>query len=242
MREINTLIDLINHDQPTKMKKALLPSGISNFHKLITHRDAEGNPYLFVDKSLLIKEFINAGDEIALITRPRRFGKTLTLSMLQHFLAPEVNEIPTKGLFDGLKISKHPEIMSHQGRYPVIFLTLKEVRGKNFKEAFARMQEVMKEVFQNHRYLLNSDIAEEDRAVFKRVLNKEASQPEYENALKELSKLLCKHTGSQVIILLDEYDTPINDAYLHGNYEDCRSLLSTMFSKPSKETTLSIRR
>ena len=139
-----------------KKKKAMLPSGIDNFYNLVTHRNPEGNPYLFVDKSLFIKEFISAGDSISLITRPRRFGKTLTLSMLQHFLAPEVNEKSTKGLFDGLKISKHPEIMAYQGQYPVIFLTLKEIRGRNFEEAFARFKPQIRCLFEVHNYLLKS--------------------------------------------------------------------------------------
>ena len=114
----------------------MLPSGVSNFHKLITHRNERGDAYLFVDKSLFIRDFLNAGDEITLITRPRRFGKTLTLSMLEHFLAPAVNGQSTKGLFEGLQISKYPKIMKDQGQYPVIFLTLKEAKGQRFEEIF----------------------------------------------------------------------------------------------------------
>ena len=101
-----------NNTKPVGTRKPytpMLPSGIDNFHDLITHRNKQGDGYLFVDKSLFIREWLNAGDKITLITRPRRFGKTLTLSMLQHFLAPEVNGQSTKGLFDGLQISKYPE-------------------------------------------------------------------------------------------------------------------------------------
>ena len=117
----------------------MMPNGIDNFHKLITHRNEEKSSYLFVDKSLFIREWLNAGDDITLITRPRRFGKTLTLSMLQHFLAKEVNGRSTKGLFDGLNISQYPETMKKQGQYPVILLTLKEVKGKSFEEFYARI-------------------------------------------------------------------------------------------------------
>ena len=125
----------------------MLPSGIDNFHDLITHRNEQGDGYLFVDKSLFIRDFLNAGDEITLITRPRRFGKTLTLSMLEHFLAPEVNGQSTKGLFEGLQISKYPKIMKDQGQYPVIFLTLKRVKGTTFEIAFKQLKEVMYKVY-----------------------------------------------------------------------------------------------
>ena len=132
-----------NNTKPLSISKEytpMLPSGVSNFHKLITHRNENGDGYLFVDKSLFIRDFLNAGDEITLITRPRRFGKTLMLSMLQHFLAAEVSGKGTKGLFDGLNISQYPETMKKQGQYPVIFLTLKEAKGDSFKEIFARIK------------------------------------------------------------------------------------------------------
>ena len=212
----------------------MLPSGVDNFHKLVTYRNSEGHPYLFVDKTLFIKAFIDAGDGISLITRPRRFGKTLALSMLQHFLAKEVSGKPTKGLFDGLKISEHPEIMAYQGQSPVIFLTLKGVRGETFDEMFARMQGVMQELFQSHRYLLDTAIVKEYRVVFKRILDKKASQEEYESSLKFLSQLLCQHTGKQVMILLDEYDTPVHDAYRHGYYDKCKGLIAAMFHNAFK--------
>ena len=135
-----------------------MPSGIDNFYDLITHRNEEGNGYLFVDKSLFIRDFLNAGDKITLITRPRRFGKTLTLSMLQHFLAAEVSGKSTKGLFDGLNISQYPETMKKQGQYPVIFLTLKEAKGKSFEEIFARIKDIITETFQCHRYLFDTNL------------------------------------------------------------------------------------
>ena len=103
---------IIDKDNPKLASKKqesrpMLPNGVSDFHDLVTHRNANEEAYLFVDKSLFIRDFLNAGDKVTLITRPRRFGKTLTLSMLQHFFAPEVSGEKTKGLFDGLKISQH---------------------------------------------------------------------------------------------------------------------------------------
>jgi len=217
------------------MKKPMLPIGVSSFEKLIRHKDSEGNGYLFVDKTMLIKDFIDAGDEISLITRPRRFGKTINMSMLQHFFAKEVDGIETKGLFDGLEISKCPEVMVYQGDYPVIFLTLKEIRGKDFEEAFERVTEVLRPLFEEHRYLLDGpNISEEEIILYKRFLSKIAIKSEYESSLKFLSKLLFQYTGKKTIILLDEYDTPLHDAYVNNYYEEMRSLISTMFNKAFK--------
>lgn len=212
----------------------MLPSGVDNFSDLITYQNQDGVPYLFVDKTLFIKEFMSIGDKITLITRPRRFGKSLTLSMLQHFLASKVSGQPTKGLFDDLKISAHPKIMKKQGTSPVIFLTLKEVKGRSFEQLFERFQEVIKQLFQEHRYLLDTDLSAEDETIFKKILNKEASRADYETALKNLSRLLYQHTGKKVYILLDEYDTPVHDAYVNGYYEDLRSFLAAMFGKTFK--------
>ena len=226
-----------NNTKPVGTRKShmpMLPSGIDNFYDLITHRNKQGEGYLFVDKSLFIRDFLNAGDKITLITRPRRFGKTLTLSMLEHFLAPEVDGESTKGLFEGLQISKYPKIMEDQGQYPVIFLTLKEAKGKSFEEIFARIKSIITETFQCHRYLFDTNLTEEDSIKFKKILNEAASKTDYEKSLKFLSKLLYQHTGKKVYILLDEYDTPINDAYLHGCYETCRSFLAAMFGKAFK--------
>ena len=222
------------NNNTTPRNKPMLPNGIDNFYDLITHRNEEGNSYLFVDKSLFIREWLNAGDKITLITRPRRFGKTLTLSMLQHFLAAEVSGKSTKGLFDGLHISQYPETMKKQGQYPVIFLTLKDVKGRRFEEIFDRMKNIIKETFQCHRYLFDTNLTAEDRIKFKKILDETASKTDYEKSLKFFSKLLYQHTGKKVYILLDEYDTPINDAYVHGYYESCRSFLAAMFGQAFK--------
>jgi len=212
----------------------MLPIGVSNFATLVTHKDPTGNHYLFVDKSLFIRDFISSGDEITLITRPRRFGKTINLSMLQHFFAKEVNGRPTKWLFDHLKINEYPEIMAYQGQFPVIFLTLKEVRGQTFEIAFSRVKEIMRALFQTHRYLLDENLADEDRIFFEKILNKETTQGEYETAIQDLSRLLYQYTGKKAIILLDEYDTPLHDAYIQGYYEDMRSFMATVFNKTFK--------
>ena len=213
-----------------------MPYGVSDFHKLITRRDSKGNAYLFVDKTLFIREFLDAGDEITLITRPRRFGKTLTLSMLQHFLAAEVDGQSTKGLFDGLNISEYPQTMKKQGQYPVIFLTLKRVKGDNFEKAFEEIKEEITKLFEAHDFLLKSDkVSVTQKERFQLYIRQDANEAKYKSSLAFLSRLLYQHTGKKVYILLDEYDTPINDAYINGYYEDCRKFLAGMLGETFKE-------
>ena len=166
----------------------MLPSGIDNFHKLITHRNKEGNAYLFVDKSLFIRDFLNVGDDITLITRPRRFGKTLTLSMLEHFLAPEVDGQSTKGLFEGLQISKYPNIMKDQGQYPVIFLTLKEAKGKTDEKILGVIKNKISALYQTHGYLLSSDkLYPNQKKDFRDILDKVAKDEDYKSSIHALS-------------------------------------------------------
>ncbi len=217
------------------MASYMFPIGVSDFARLIRHKNTDKQAYLFIDKTLMIKEFIDAGDEIALITRPRRFGKTLSLSMMQHFFAKEVDGVATKGLFEGLAISKHPEVMALQGQFPVIFLTLKEVRGKNFEEAYALLQNVIKKLYNTHYYLLDAkQIKEHQKVDFKKYLDQTASQASYKDALLYLSELLYQAHGKKVMLLLDEYDTPLHDAHVHGYYEEMRSLIATLFNKAFK--------
>ncbi len=217
------------------MTQHMFPIGIDNFASLIQDSNTEQQHYLFVDKTLMIKEFVDAGDKIALITRPRRFGKTLSLSMMQHFFAKEVDGVATKGLFEGLAISKHPEVMALQGQFPVIFLTLKEVRGKNFEEAYALLQNVIKKLYNTHYYLLDAkQIKEHQKVDFKKYLDHTASQASYKDALLYLSELLYQAHGKKVMLLLDEYDTPLHDAHVHGYYEEMRSLIATLFNKAFK--------
>src|SRR5262249_3845182 len=136
------------------MKRLLLPLGIENFRKLVKHHDSEGNPYLYIDKSELIKEVWDNGEDVTLITRPRRFGKTLNLSMLQHFFASEVLGAPTKGLFDELAISKHQQVMKLQGKYSVIFITLKGIRAESKQKMEDKFKAVIQALYEEHLYLL----------------------------------------------------------------------------------------
>ena len=130
-----------------------LPVGYDSFAEIIEKKLS------FIDKSLFIKEVLDdAGAEVSVITRPRRFGKTLNLSMLHHFLAPEVMGQPTRGLWDNLKITQCGEaIMNHQGKYPVISLTFKDVKETDFNVALLRFSKLMSDLYNQYHFLLESD-------------------------------------------------------------------------------------
>ena len=217
------------------MQNVMVPAGIDNFRKLVTHKDSDGNSYIFVDKTMFIKDFIDGNDYITLITRPRRFGKTINLSMLEHFFNKEVNGKPTKGLFDGLKISKLPNVMAYQGNTPAIFISFKEIKGDSFEEAYRRFKELIRKLFKKHKYLLDFDImSSEDKIFYKSFLSKTAYKEEYETSLHFLSNLLHDVYGKNVYIFLDEYDTPLHNAYVNNYYEKMRSFIASMFNQTLK--------
>ena len=208
-----------------------LPLGYDNFKDIIDKK------LDFVDKTLWIKEILDDdATQVAVITRPRRFGKTLNLSMLHHFLAEEVNRQSTKGLFAGLKItSLGDEYQRHQGQYPVIFITFKDVKDHGFEYALRKMTGLMAEVYKEHRYLLTSSfLNEEDKLFYQAILREKADQLMLETALKKLIAYLYQHHSVKPWLLMDEYDTPIQSAYVHGYYEPMISLLRGMFGAALK--------
>ncbi len=214
-----------------------LPIGISNFRTLIEYRNPltqEG--YLYVDKSLLIKAIIGDGSQVVVLTRPRRFGKTLNLSMLHHFFATEVEGQPTKGLFDGLKISKDPICMKEQGQYPVIFITLKDAKYKTYALCFDHIKLQIANIYSEYRFLLESkQLNPEDQDLYKQILEKKADQVCWNESIKSLTKFIKKATGKPAIILIDEYDTPIQEAYLNGYYEELISFMRNLLSSGLKD-------
>ena len=193
----------------------LLPVGGEDFRELID------NKFCFVDKTLLIKEFLdNNNIKVSLITRPRRFGKTLNLSMLHYFFAKEVDGIPTKGLFNGLKISQAGEhYMAHQGQYPVISVSLKRLKGTTYEVMLNRMRELMSFIYGQHSELLDSPyLLKDEKNRFEAILGDNATETHLEASLLNLAKYLYKHYKKKVIILIDEYDTPIESGYFNGYY------------------------
>lgn len=199
------------------------PIGVSNFREMIETRDAQGNPFLFVDKSLFIKEVLDDLSKVRLITRPRRFGKTLNMSMLHHFFANEVDHKPTKALFDNLKITKYPEyIEKHQGKYPVINLTFKDIKSASFEAAHADFFEVIRSAYLEHEQEVLSSpmLGERDKNDFRLFLDRETSDSAIRSSLKNLTFFLSRCYGIKPIVLIDEYDTPIQTAYAGGYYKE----------------------
>ena len=190
------------------MKKPIL-TGEEYFEKII-----EGG-YFYVDKTLFIKELLENKGTVTLITRPRRFGKTLNMSTLRHFF--DVNR-DSKVLFNGLKIMEHSEIIEkHMNKYPVVSLTLKNVELSGYKNSIDRIKGLISEIYQEKLYLIES-LNEFQKKDFFRYCSKEATEDELQSALKFLTICLHAYHQKRVIVLLDEYDTPITNALTEGYY------------------------
>ncbi len=204
------------------------PIGIDDFQKV------RKGGYSFVDKSLFIKEIMQNGAEVLLITRPRRFGKTLNLSMLYYFLSN--NYFGNENLFEGLGITKDEEFCNtHQHQYPAIFITFKDVKEPNFQEASERIEGLIKELYIEHRYLLEGDVLyPEEKVTYMALLNKAGSLDDLKSSIKLLSSYLERKFEKKPIILIDEYDTPIQEAYLKEYYSDMVSLMRGLFGSALK--------
>ncbi|WP_297424072.1 AAA family ATPase [Clostridium sp.] len=203
--------------------------GTSDFKKLI-----EGNNY-FVDKSLLIKEFIENGADIILTPRPRRFGKTLNLSMLRYFFDIRTKE-ETKDLFKGLKIEAEKEIMKKQGEYPVIFITFKNEKYLSYEDFKDGMMFLMSNLYKEHEYLLDSGkLSEFDKNDFKDMIMRKASIGALCNGISSLMGYMNKHYGRKVMLFIDEYDVPIQEGYIRGYYNDMIVLIRNLLTAALKD-------
>src|SRR3990167_5714724 len=204
--------------------------GNDNFGRLRTEN------LKFIDKSLFIKELLeNRGVTVSLLTRPRRFGKTLNLSMLYYFLSKQVGGLETKPLFEGLKITQYPELMAHQGRYPVIFMTLKGIKATSFDTALADFAGIMRDLYKVHAYLrADPKFTEDDQLFFDRSEERESDISDLHTAVAQLCRWLKEYHGVNPWVLIDEYDTPIQTAYLNGYYKDMVALLQPVFGNTFK--------
>lgn len=193
-----------------------MPVGIEDFKKLVT-----GN-YYFIDKTRFIRELIDTQGVVTLLTRPRRFGKTLSLSMLQYFFTLE-NAEENRKLFAGLDIERAGEnYMSQQGTRPVLFLTLKEIRRPSHASMLAMLASLLQEVYAGYRCILDSDAMDDPAAeYFRRILAGKGSEEDMAISLKRLMAYLEKYYGTQPVLLLDEYDAPILSAWENGYYREC---------------------
>ena len=214
-----------------------LPVGVSDFMDLVKHiNPLTKQGYLYVDKSLFIQEIIGDSTPVIVLTRPRRFGKTLNLSMLRYFFAAEVEKRCTNGLFSGLKIAKDPICMQEQGKDPVIFITLKDAKYKTFELCLEHIKSQIINLYSEYNFLLNSEqLTFNEKDLFSRFLAKKVDRIELDESIKTLTKFIYKVTGQKSIVLIDEYDTPIQEAYLHGYYDELMSFAKNLLSSALKD-------
>ena len=216
-----------------------LPVGVSNFKDLITSKDPKQQGYLYVDKTNFIKEIIYDLTPVLVLTRPRRFGKTLNLSMLHHFWAEDVDGESTKGLFEGLNISKDLSCMEHQGKYPVVFISFKDVKQPSFELAIKKIAVIMAATYRKYRSIFTSSkITKDDLDYVNAILEQKVDRVNLENSIKRLLELLFKYYKKQPILLIDEYDTPIQEGYLKGYYQELIEFFRNFLSEPLKDNTL----
>jgi len=209
------------------MKKAL-PVGVENFADIVK------SDYYYVDKTLFIKELLDRKGKVNLFTRPRRFGKTLNLSMLRYFFEDTGNvekNGQNKELFCGLEIMDMGDAYTgRMGMYPVINLTLKSAKQRSMEAAFFKMREELAEEFKRHQYILQSDrIGDSDKKKFQEIADCKAGYDDYSGSLKFLSKCLFEATGKNTVILLDEYDVPLENAYFRGFYDEMVDFIRSLF-------------
>ena len=200
-------------DGENMMKK--LPIGYSDFKTVMT----EG--FSYVDKSLFIKDVIDDSAQVLLLPRPRRFGKTLNLSMLKYFFEISDERANTLDVFQGLAIGQEDVFQAHCGKYPVIFLTCKDVKERSFEDALQSIKTLIAEEFKRHHDLLFGNcLNEQEKTHYQDVIELRAEAVHYRNALKDLSGYLFRYYQQKTVILIDEYDTPIHAGFLENYYDE----------------------
>lgn len=209
------------------MDKIALPIGSADFKDIRTSGD------YYVDKTTAISQLVHDSSRAILFTRPRRFGKTTFITMLRYFF--DIRE-KSEELFEGLEILQDEETCAKwMNKVPVIYLTLKDIDGPDFTSAFSMLQNLILDLFQSYEYLLEDDMPNGNRMLFKRILDKESTETDIRESLKVLAKLLNIHYGTEIIILIDEYDVPLDKAERNGYYNEMLGLLRTIFSSVLKD-------
>ena len=220
------------------MNKKLIPIGIDSFKKII-EKDA-----YFIDKSELLQDIMTR--EVILINRPRRFGKTLNLDMIRYFFDNGVStcddfknrqagkvEVDNRYLFNGLKIEQDKEIMKHQGKYPVIQISLKEIKESNWENCYEGIQKVISKIYMENDYLIEN-MYDIEKQIFEKIINFTASKVEYEQSLKNIMVYFYRYFKQKTILLIDEYDQPIISGYVNGYYDKIIEFLRNMLSAALK--------
>ena len=188
----------------------------------------------YIDKTMYIKDIIDNESRVILVTRPRRFGKTLNISMLKYYF--DCTQKDNKALFKGLKIMEQEEkYTSRLGAYPVIYVTLKDAGLMNYEMMLMQLKTIMMEVYYEDRHLLEGEISEGERNIFNRILSAEATDIDLMNSLKMLSKIMSQYYDKPVILLIDEYDVPLQNAYVEGYYEEAVKFFKTFYGVTFKD-------
>ena len=201
--------------------------GIQNFDKIIE------NQYFYIDKTSFIKEWWESGDDVTLITRPRRFGKTLNMSMVEEFFS--IDYAKRGDLFQGLSIWKEEKFRKMQGTYPVISLSFARIKETNYDDTRERILQIIRNLYIKFSFLKDSAVLEKaDKAYFDRILGDKVSNPDLTAAIYQLSGYLYRYYGKKVIILLDEYDTPMQEAYVDGFWDELVGFTRSMFNSTFK--------
>ena len=208
------------------MERKMLPTGIENFEEI-----RRNNSYYYVDKTGLIRDLLKSRGKVNLFTRPRRFGKTLNMSMLKCFFEIGAD----KTLFDGLAISKETALCEEcMGKFPVVFISLKDVDGLTFKEASGKLHEIIQKEIRRLYFLTESSkLSEMDKQAFNKLASTD-EEVEIQKSLALLTELLYKHYGQKTVLLIDEYDVPLDKAFQHGYYKEMVSLIRGLFSPALK--------
>ena len=200
--------------------------GIQDFEKMITRR------VFYIDKTMFIKEWWESMDDVTLITRPRRFGKTLTMSMVEHFFSADHADSP---LFEGLNIWKEETYRSLQGTYPVISLSFADVKDTSYEEARIKICQTIVDLYNKYAFLAKGDLLEENEKEYYRRVSIDMRDSEITVSLRRISDYLCRYYGKKVIILLDEYDTPMQEAYIKGYWEELMAFIRSLLNATFKE-------
>ncbi|MBM4320432.1 MAG: hypothetical protein FJ125_10845, partial [Deltaproteobacteria bacterium] len=188
----------------------------------------------YVDKSRLLVELLGDPDQVLLFPRPRRFGKTLNLSMLRYFL--EKSDEDRRPLFDDLAVWQSAEAQSHFGRYPVIFLTFKDAKASSFDSCMKAIRLLLAEAFARHRYLLGSAaLTPEQASGFRSVIEGSAEEELCWRSLYDLTKAMASYHGEKAVVLIDEYDAPIHAGYANGYYDQVVAFFRNLLSAVLKD-------
>lgn len=216
------------------VEKRPVSIGVDNYKKIID------KPYYYVDKTLFIKELLDKGGEVNLFTRPRRFGKTLALSMVRTYfekvMDKEGNVVDNSHYFKGMKIMEAgEEYTSHMGQYPVISLSLKSAKQPDFEMAYASLiDEIIKE-YERHSYILQENVLSKVKCEkYQKIMSEEAEAIDYAKSLEFLSYCLKQYHGKNTIILIDEYDVPLENSYFEGFYDRMIKFICSLFESALK--------